>query len=293
MTSTVPPQTSTVTEKQSVSKLDVERPLVMGVLNLTPDSFFDGGRYQTLDQIKTHIERMVKSGVDIIDVGGESTRPNSKPISVEQELERVMPVIEMLREEFDVPVSVDTSKPQVMNEAVAQGVVMINDVYALQNPGAIEAMQACDVQVCLMHMQGEPGTMQENPQYDDVVSDVVAWLNQRIEVCSQAGIGKERLLVDPGFGFGKKPEHNLTLTRELDALHQIGCPIVYGASRKGTIGHILGHDAEKRLAGSLALAVVAAINGASMIRTHDVEETLDALRILEAMQLLPGEEYSE
>lgn len=264
--------------------LNLSHPVVMGVLNRTPDSFSDGGEFTDFDLALQHAEQMARDGAAIIDVGGESTRPRAQAVSVAQELERVVPLIERLAAELDVPISVDTGKPEVMRAAVAAGASMINDVYALRQPGALEAARACGVPVCLMHMQGEPRSMQEAPHYLDVVAEVGEFLQARVDACLQAGIARERLLIDPGFGFGKTLEHNLELLRGLRTLCISGLPLVVGLSRKSSIGKLLGGaPAGERLYGSIAAAVIAVMNGAKVIRAHDVKPTVEALRIASAV----------
>jgi dihydropteroate synthase len=259
----------------------------MGILNLTPDSFSDGGRFLARDAALRHAERMLAEGAAIIDIGGESTRPGAQPVNVEQELARVMPVIEALAPELPIPLSVDTSKPQVMRESVAAGAGMINDILALRAPGALEAAAATGVPVCLMHMQGEPRTMQREPHYEDVVTEVRGFLAERAAACEAAGIGRERLLLDPGFGFGKTLAHNLSLLRHLASLGSLGLPLLVGISRKSMIGALLdGAPAEHRLQGSVAAAVVAVMQGAVIIRAHDVRETVEALKIVAAVRSL-------
>ncbi|MET0064798.1 MAG: dihydropteroate synthase [Candidatus Thiodiazotropha sp.] len=264
--------------------LDLSVPRVMGILNITPDSFSDGGRYFNPDRALQQARLMVKQGAAIIDIGGESTRPGADPVSVEEELRRVVPLVELLSKQLPVPISVDTSKPQVMREAVAAGAGMINDVMALQSPGALQAVAQLGVPVCLMHMQGEPRTMQSAPRYDEVVADVMAFLNDRVVACEQAGIPRERILVDPGFGFGKTLEHNLQLLRELERMQSLGLPLLVGLSRKSMIGALLGNrPVDQRLHGSLAAAVIAALKGAVLLRVHDVAETVDALEVVKAV----------
>jgi dihydropteroate synthase len=259
--------------------LDLSRPAVMGVLNVTPDSFSDGGNFLPRERALGHARAMVAEGADIIDIGGESTRPGAKPVSVQEELDRVIPVIEALREEVAVPLSIDTSKPEVMRAAVAAGAGFINDVYALRAPGALETAAGLNVPVCLMHMQGEPRTMQENPQYRDVVADVREFLFERVAAAEAAGIARDRIVVDPGFGFGKSVEHNLQLLRGLNALAALGIPVLAGLSRKSMIGKLLGLPVERRLHASLALALLAVQNGANIVRVHDVGPTVEALRM--------------
>ncbi|MCP5415260.1 MAG: dihydropteroate synthase [Chromatiaceae bacterium] len=264
-------------------RLDLSRPRVMGILNVTPDSFSDGGRFVALDDALRQAEGMVDAGVDIIDVGGESTRPGALATTVDEELVRVVPVIERLHERFDTPLSIDTSKPEVMRAAVSAGAGMINDVCALGVPGATAAAAALAVPVCLMHMQGEPRTMQTAPQYDDVVADIIQYLTGRVDACIAAGIDRARLLVDPGFGFGKSLQHNLVLLRDLQALQQLGLPVLVGLSRKSMLGTLTGRGIDDRLAASVAAAVVAAERGARIIRVHDVAATVDALKLWQAV----------
>ena len=270
--------------------LDLSRPCVMGVLNITPDSFSDGGVFLGLDDALRHAERMVEEGADILDVGGESTRPGAAPVSVREEIDRVVPVIEALGPRVAVPISIDTSKPEVMSAAVDAGAGMINDVRALREPGALEAAVGASVPVCLMHMRGEPRTMQVAPTYRDVVSEVREFLHQRIHACIGAGIAPDRLLVDPGFGFGKTLAHNLALLTGLEKLCSLGPPVLVGLSRKSMIGTLTGRPVDERLAGSLAAAVLAVERGARLVRVHDVAATLDVLRVTWA---LCGEERPE
>jgi dihydropteroate synthase len=268
-----------------IDRLAGESPLVMGVLNITPDSFSDGGLYWDPADAVDRAEKLVAAGADIVDVGGESTRPGAEDVSLEEERRRVLPLIEALAERVDAPISIDTSKPEIMAEAVAAGASMVNDVRALRAPGALEAVAAMDVPVCLMHMQGEPRTMQSDPRYDDVVRAVGDFLAERIDACLGAGIDRRRLVVDPGFGFGKTTAHNLRLLRELDRLiERLEYPLLVGFSRKRSIGDILGgKPADERLYASLAVAVMAAERGARIIRTHDVGPTRDALAITQAV----------
>jgi dihydropteroate synthase len=264
--------------------LDLTRARVMGILNVTPDSFSDGGDFATREAALRHARQMVADGADLIDVGGESTRPGAPPVSVAEELDRVIPVIEALAGELAVPVSVDTSKPEVMRAAVAAGAGLINDVAALRRPGALAAAAALRVPVCLMHMQGEPGTMQQDPTYGDVVAEVAAFLAGRLAACEAAGIPRERLLVDPGFGFGKTLAHNLALLRGLPRLASLGVPVLAGLSRKSMIGALLGGvPVGERLHGSVAAAVLAVERGAAIVRVHDVGPTVQALRIVAAV----------
>ncbi len=263
--------------------LDLRRVAVMGILNITPDSFSDGGIFFAADRAVHHAIQMVDEGADLIDIGGESTRPGARAVSSQEELDRVIPVIEALREAVAVPISIDTSKPDVMRAAVAAGAGMINDVRALQVEHALETTAKLGIPVCLMHMQGEPRTMQENPHYDDVVAEVREFLWSRKQACLAAGIGADKIVVDPGFGFGKNLEHNLELIRKLDEFTGLGAPVLVGLSRKSMIGTALGLPLTQRLHASVALAVLAARNGASIVRVHDVAATCQALRMVEAV----------
>lgn len=261
-----------------------ERVQVMGILNVTPDSFSDGGKFHTCDAALRHVEAMLTQGVDIIDVGGESTRPGAADISVEEELQRVIPIITAIRERFDVPLSVDTSKPEVMLAAVQAGADMINDVYALRRAGALAACAQFTVPICLMHMQGQPRTMQQAPHYQDVVHDIKQFFQERIAACETAGIARQRLLLDPGFGFGKTLSHNLEILRNLSAFSALGLPILAGLSRKSMLGALLDNrPIEDRLYASVAGAVIAAMHGAAIVRVHDVGATVDALKIVNAV----------
>jgi dihydropteroate synthase len=263
--------------------IDLRRAAIMGILNTTPDSFSDGGQFASLDRALRHAERMVEEGADIIDVGGESTRPGAASVSIQEELDRVMPVVNGLSENLDVPISVDTSKPEVMREAIAAGAGMINDVRAFRVPGAVREAAQGGVAVCLMHMQGEPRTMQEDPHYEDVVAEVAAFLAERYAVCTAAGIPGDRIVVDPGFGFGKSTAHNLALLRGLRRITVHGAPLLVGLSRKSLIGKIVGRDVAQREAASVALALAAIDHGARIVRVHDVRATCDAVRIWEAV----------
>ncbi|MGD8912237.1 MAG: dihydropteroate synthase [Candidatus Thiodiazotropha sp.] len=257
----------------------------MGILNLTPDSFSDGGRFVDPDVALKHALLMVEQGAAIIDVGGESTRPGAQVVSLDEELERVIPIIERLAQAIPVPISIDTNKPQVMREAVAAGAGMINDIMALQEPGALEAAAEAAVPVCLMHMQGKPKTMQEAPRYENVVEEVKGFLRQRLDAGEAAGIPRHNLIIDPGFGFGKTLEHNLTLFKALQVMHELAAPVLVGISRKSMIGSIVGgKSVGERLIGSVAAAVVAAMQGAAIIRVHDVGETVDALKVVSAVK---------
>ncbi len=264
--------------------LDLSRPCVMGVLNVTPDSFSDGGRFQTLDRALAHAEALAEAGADLLDVGGESTRPGAKPVPAREERRRVVPVIEMLAAKLPLPISVDTSKPEVMRAAVAAGAGFINDVRALSMPGALETAVELGVPVCLMHMQGTPAHMQQAPHYQDVVVEVRDFLARRIQHCEAAGIPREQICIDPGFGFGKTLEHNLQLLARLDQIAQLGYPVLVGISRKSMIGALTGRPVEDRLAGSLAAAVLALERGARLFRTHDPKETRDALQVAWAVR---------
>ncbi|MDH3639764.1 MAG: dihydropteroate synthase [Gammaproteobacteria bacterium] len=265
--------------------LDLRRAAVMGILNATPDSFSDGGQFTNLTTAIDHAEEMAEDGADIIDVGGESTRPGAAPVSVQEELDRVIPIIAALYDRVGVPISVDTSKPEVMREAVSAGAGMINDVYALRADGALAEAAKADVAVCLMHMQGEPRTMQDNPQYVDVVSEVRGFLIDRYNACMAAGLTGQRIVVDPGFGFGKGDEHNLTLLRCLREIEVNGAPLLVGLSRKSLIGRVLGVSVSGRDAASVALALSALQNGARILRVHDVRATRDAVRMWEAVHI--------
>jgi len=254
----------------------------MGVLNVTPDSFSDGGRFVERDAAVAHARRMVEEGANLVDLGAESTRPGARVISEEEELSRLMPVLEALAE-LAIPLSVDTRRPRVMREALAAGASMINDVQALQAAGALEAVAAGDCAVCLMHMRGEPGTMQQNPQYADVVAEVGAFLASRVAAAQAAGIARERIAVDPGFGFGKTLAHNLELLRRLGELTAHGVPLLVGLSRKSMLGAITGRPEADRLAPSIAAALLAAQRGAKILRVHDVKETREALAVWQAL----------
>ena len=261
---------------------DLSVPRVMGILNVTPDSFSDGGRFLVADDALIQAERMVAEGADILDIGGESTRPGASAVSLDEEMARVLPLIERVAAEFDIPVSVDTSKPELMRAAVATGAAMINDVSALRAPGAVAAVAALGVPVCLMHMQGEPRTMQAAPQYDDVLADIIRYLGDRVGVCVAGGIARERLLLDPGFGFGKTLQHNLALLRGLGQFRQLGFPIMVGISRKSMLGEVTGRPVGERQSASVAAALMAVERGARVVRVHDVAATVDALRLWRA-----------
>ena len=263
-------------------QLSLSRPLVMGIVNVTPDSFSDGGRHLLRDAALAHAHQLIKEGADILDIGGESTRPGALSVSAQEEQDRIMPVIEGLRG-VHVPVSVDTCKPEVMRAALAAGVSMVNDINALQQPGALEAVAASDAAVCLMHKQGSPQSMQEQPHYQDVVREVLQFLRARIFAVETAGIARERIVVDPGFGFGKMLAHNLALLHDLDAFKGLGVPVLAGLSRKSMLGTITGQDVEYRVHASVAAALLAVQRGARMVRVHDVRATCDALRVWNAV----------
>jgi dihydropteroate synthase len=263
--------------------LDLTQPRVMGVLNITPDSFSDGGDFFSADRALVRAQQMVAQGAAVIDVGGESTRPGAQPVPLAEELRRVIPVIEALAGAVPVPVSIDTRKPQVMQAAVAAGAGLINDVNALRAAGALEMAAALEVPVCLMHMQGVPESMQDDPGYTDVVAEVTGFLTARAQVCISAGIPRERILLDPGFGFGKTVAHNLQLLRELGRLVATGYPVLVGLSRKSLIGKVLGLPVDERLIPSIALAVLAVWQGAVLVRCHDVQETREAVRMCQAV----------
>ncbi|GGB99938.1 dihydropteroate synthase [Marinobacterium zhoushanense] len=269
--------------------LDLGRVQVMGILNVTPDSFSDGGHLYrasklSVEQALVHAAAMLSEGASMIDVGGESTRPGAAPVSVQEELDRVIPVIERINAELDVVISVDTSAPEVIREAAAAGAGLINDVRALAREGALEAVAQTDLPVCLMHMQGaSPATMQLAPSYQDILAEVKDFLQQQVERCAVAGIARERLVLDPGFGFGKTLEHNLTLLRRMDELNALGLPLLVGTSRKSMIGQALGREVDNRLAGSLATAALAVERGGRIIRVHDVAATVDVVRMTEAV----------
>lgn len=261
--------------------LSLERPQVMGVLNVTPDSFSDGGRFVERDAALRHALAMVAAGASLIDIGGESTRPGASEVSEAEELARVIPLVERLSDVSDVIISVDTSSPAVMREAAKAGAGLINDVRALQREGALQAAGDSGLAVCLMHMQGKPASMQQNPAYDDVVNEVKGWLLERVAACEAVGIPRERLLLDPGIGFGKDDSHNLALLQQLPAFTETGLPLLVGVSRKSMIGRLLGREVDERLAGSLALALLSVQRGAAIMRVHDVQETVDLLRMAE------------
>ncbi len=259
------------------------RPLVMGILNVTPDSFSDGGQFASLDLAMTHAEQMIADGVDIIDIGGESTRPGAASVSVEEELRRIMPLVYALRD-CGKPLSVDTRRPAVMREVIQAGVDMINDVEGFRAEGALRLVSESDCALCIMHMQGQPQTMQHTPHYDDVVSEVGEFLRERAATATAMGIDRRRLCIDPGFGFGKNLSHNLNLLRSLgDMQAAVGLPVLAGLSRKSMIGTLTGRPAEQRLAGSIGAALAAVMQGARIVRVHDVAETVDAIKVWQAV----------
>ena len=264
-------------------RLTLDRSRVMGILNVTPDSFSDGGCFASLDAALTHAEAMTRSGADIIDVGGESTRPGAAEISLQQELDRVLPVIEALASRLDVAISVDTSKPEVMRQAVATGAGMINDVFALRREGAVDTVAALDAAVCVMHMQGTPHTMQTSPSYRRLPGDIIDFLVERVSACVAAGIARERVVVDPGFGFGKNDRHNIRILANLEQFADLGVPLLVGLSRKRTLGNLTGRPATERVAAGVAAATIAVGKGARIVRTHDVAETVDALKLVDAV----------
>ncbi|HEX5339141.1 MAG TPA: dihydropteroate synthase [Gallionella sp.] len=264
-------------------QFDLSRPLVMGIVNVTPDSFSDGGQFFLRDAALAHARQLIAEGADILDIGGESTRPGAQPVGIQQELDRVLPIIEALRDAA-VPLSVDTIKPEVMRAAIASGVHMVNDINALQEAAALDAVAASNVGVCLMHKQGNPQTMQAQPQYRDVVAEVGEFLRARIVAAEAVGIARERIAVDPGFGFGKTLAHNLALLRELEKLSALGVPVLAGLSRKSMLGAITGQqDVGQRMPASIAAALIAVQRGAAIVRVHDVRATVDALKIWSAV----------
>ena len=263
--------------------IGLSQPHVMGILNVTPDSFSDGGKHANVKQALEHALRMIDEGATFIDVGGESTRLGAPDVSLQEELDRTIPVIEAVSKNTDCVISIDTSKADVMREAVRAGAGLINDVRALQEPGALQAAAEAKVPVCLMHMQGQPRTMQDNPEYEDVVKDVGQFLLQRAQICEEAGISKDAILFDPGYGFGKSLEHNYALVKHLPTLMALGYPVLVGMSRKSMIGNLLNRKVDERLAGSISLATIVAQMGAQIIRVHDVKETADAVNIVKML----------
>lgn len=264
--------------------LDLSTPKIMGILNFTPDSFSDSGKFFQLDKALFQVERMLNQGASIIDIGGESTRPMAEEVTLEEELERVVPLVEAVRKRFDCWISVDSSKAQVMQEAAKVGMDLINDIRALQEPDALQTAVRLALPVCIMHMQGQPRTMQLNPHYDDVVADVLKFMQQRTEQCLASGIKKENLVWDPGFGFGKNVQHNYCLLQQFSVFCEQGYPVLAGISRKSMIGAVLDKPVEQRTVGSVVAALIAAMKGASILRVHDVDETADALNIWLATQ---------
>jgi dihydropteroate synthase len=262
-------------------RLDLGKPLVMGVVNVTPDSFSDGGKFFDPKAAVAHALRLAEEGADILDIGGESSRPGALPVSVFQEMDRILPVLEGLRT-LEKPISVDTRRPEVMRAALSAGASMINDIEALQAPGAVEVAAKAQCAVCLMHMKGEPATMQKGPHYDDVVGEVLGFLKKRMQAAMQAGIAQERIVIDPGFGFGKTAAHNFELLRRLEEFSSLGVPVLAGWSRKSTLGKLTGRPADERLAASLAAALLALQGGATILRVHDVKETRDVIAVWSA-----------
>ncbi|TVO40050.1 dihydropteroate synthase [Vibrio algivorus] len=265
-------------------QLDLSRPQIMGILNATPDSFSDGGKFHQLDKALLQVDAMIEAGVSIIDIGGESTRPGAKEVTLEDELSRVIPLVKAIRQKSDVWISIDTSKAEVMKQSIECGADIINDVRSLRLSGALDVVAKANVPVCIMHMQGEPKTMQDNPEYQDVLQDVDDFLTQRIEQCITAGIKRENIIIDPGFGFGKTLEHNYRLLANLEHFHQYKLPILAGMSRKSMVSKALGKPTSECVIGSVVCATLAAQQGAQIIRVHDVQETQDAMRILEMIQ---------
>lgn len=263
--------------------LDLTSPKIMGILNFTPDSFSDSGQFFTLDKALFQVEKMLNDGADIIDIGGESTRSNAEIVTLEQELERVVPLVEAVRKRFDCLISVDSSKAEVFRQSALVGADILNDIRALQEPNALETAVELGLPVCLMHMQGTPQNMQQNPEYDDVVEEVADFLNQRIFACTMAGIPKEHIILDVGFGFGKTVQHNYQLLKHLNAFVASGYPVLAGLSRKSMIGNVINKPVDQRVAGSVAGALLAVQNGAKIVRVHDVAETADALKVWQAM----------
>ena len=259
--------------------LDLSTPQVMGILNVTPDSFSDGGKFNRIDYALNHVESMLQAGTSIIDIGGESTRPGAQEVALNEELDRVVPIIEAIRQRFNCWISIDTSKAMVMKEAVNAGADLINDVRALQEPNALEVAAKANVPICLMHMQGQPRTMQHQPNYNHLIQDVSDFLSERISACENVGISRQQLILDPGFGFGKTLEHNYQMLAKFEQFHQFGLPVLAGMSRKSMIFNLLGKPPAECLAGSLACATIAAMKGAHIIRVHDAKETAEVMKI--------------
>lgn len=264
-------------------QLDLTRPHVMGIVNVTPDSFSDGGKYSSVDLAIEHALQLIAEGADILDIGGESTRPGATPVGLDEELKRVIPVIEALSKVTTVPLSIDTYKPGVMRAAIQAGVDIVNDICALREEGALEIVANSNAGVCLMHMQGTPQTMQVNPQYYDVVTEVKQFLADRVDACLKHGIASERITLDPGFGFGKTTAHNVALIQHLDSFAELGFPLLVGLSRKSVLGRIAGGDEQQRLHAGLAASVISVMKGAKIVRVHDVKATVDALKVVAAV----------
>ena len=266
-------------------RLDLDTPKVMGIINVTPDSFSDGGQFNQVDFAVAHALALIEQGAAVLDIGGESTRPNAAPVPLAEELQRVIPVIEALvARDIPVPISIDTYKPEVMRAAIAAGASIVNDVRGLQEPGALEAVVNSDAGVCVMHMQGTPQTMQLEPHYDDVVAEVKQFLRMQRDACLAAGIAHERIMLDPGFGFGKTRAHNIALAKALPQLLELNCPLLVGLSRKSVLGQMTGNDVDARLHASVAAAVISAMQGARLLRVHDVKATVEALKVVAALQ---------
>ena len=265
-------------------QLDLNTPKVMGIVNVTPDSFSDGGKFAATNLAVQHALKLAEEGASILDIGGESTRPNATPVSLQQELDRVIPVIEALAKQINIPISIDTYKPAVMQAAIAAGASMVNDVRALQEVGALNVVANSNVGVCLMHMQGMPLTMQQNPQYSDVVSDVKTFLQARLHASIHAGCRASNIFLDPGFGFGKTREHNIALLQGLESFAELGQPLLVGLSRKSVLGQMTGNDVDARLYASIAASVLAAMKGAKILRVHDVKATVEALKVVASIQ---------
>ncbi len=266
-------------------RLDLDTPKVMGIINVTPDSFSDGGQFNQVDFAVAHALALIEQGAAVLDIGGESTRPNAAPVPLAEELQRVIPVIEALvARDIPVPISIDTYKPEVMRAAIAAGASIVNDVRGLQEPGALEAVVNSDAGVCIMHMQGTPQTMQLEPHYEDVVAEVKQFLRMQRDACLAAGIAHERIMLDPGFGFGKTRAHNIALAKALPQLLELNCPLLVGLSRKSVLGQMTGNDVDARLHASVAAAVISAMQGARLLRVHDVKATVEALKVVAALQ---------
>lgn len=273
-------QEKIITSEQS----QLNKVQVMGILNVTPDSFSDGGQFSCFDSALKQVEHMIENGVDIIDIGGESTRPGAVDVSVKDEIFRVIPLLKAIKSRFNIKVSIDTSKSEVMGDAIIHGADMINDVRALQNKGCLEVVAQSDIAVCLMHMQGMPRSMQENPQYKHIIDDILEFFKQRVNCCKKSGINNSRLVLDPGFGFGKTIAHNYEILAKFAEFKALGLPLLAGISRKSMIGSVLNRDVSERLSGSLAAAIVAIQQGANIIRVHDVQESVDVLKILKTIE---------